>query len=76
MKTEHIQTKINKDNHNIVVWLHPVIDIEEFEKKIHAAPNLLEACKLVMKQKRGVHLPAYVVTALGNAIDQVLNNYG
>lgn len=76
MKTEHIFTDKRIDAHQIMVSLHPDIDINEFEKKIHAVDKLLAACQLVMKQERGVHLPAYVVSALGIAINEVFNNYG
>jgi hypothetical protein len=35
---------------------------------ISAAPDLLEACKSVMKSKRGEHLPVEVVVKLADAI--------
>ena len=39
-------------------------------KLIASAPELLEACKAVMKHKRGEHLPAKVVFDLGQAINK------
>jgi len=43
MKTKHIHTHIDKDNHCIRVWLDPSVDIYKFEKSIHAIKDLLNA---------------------------------